>query len=119
MGRQLLTSKQQAFVSHFVSGLNGTEAAMRAYNVKNRNTAAVIASENLRKPKISQTLGGILEENGITLEKALVPVAEALRATKRGANGLETPDHAVRLAASADALRLLSVTYGIDLRKGA
>ena len=48
-----LTNKQRAFIIEYVKDYNGTQAVIRAgYDVKDENSAAVIANENLRKPKI-------------------------------------------------------------------
>lgn len=49
-----LTKKQKKFIEVFLyEHLNGTKAVLIAYpNVKNRNTAAVMAYELLSKPKI-------------------------------------------------------------------
>lgn len=51
-----LTRKEQGFVADIAKGKSGTEAAKNNYDVKNDNTAAVIASENLRKPHIIASL---------------------------------------------------------------
>lgn len=49
-----LTRKQEAFVKELVNNpkQSATKAVLKTYNVENENTAAVIASENLRKPQI-------------------------------------------------------------------
>ena len=51
-----LTKKQRGFVKDYVETGNGTEAALKNYDTKDPNTAGVIASENLRKPKIQDAL---------------------------------------------------------------
>ena len=51
-----LTQKQRKFVENYAKGMNGTDAAVIAYNAKNRSTAAVIASENLTKPNILNSI---------------------------------------------------------------
>ncbi|MGH7157360.1 MAG: terminase small subunit [Candidatus Saccharimonadales bacterium] len=102
------THKQAAFISNILSGMNGTEAAIKAYNAKNRGTAAVIASENLKKTIIAERIRIISEENGLSVQKALEAVVEALHAVKIGHNG-EEPDHKVRLEASNICLKLLGV----------
>lgn len=49
-----LEPKQQRFVEEYLVDLNATQAAIRAgYKAKN---AAVIGSENLRKPKIAEAI---------------------------------------------------------------
>ena len=48
-----LTPKQTKFVEEYArNGGNGTQAAMKAYNVKDESVAKVVASENLTKPNI-------------------------------------------------------------------
>lgn len=53
-----LTKKQKTFVKTFLETGIGTEAARIAYDIKpgDDNTAAAIASENLRKPNIVEAL---------------------------------------------------------------
>jgi hypothetical protein len=51
-----LTRKQQIFVKEYAETNNGTQAALKAYGVKNENTASSIATENLRKPAIVSAL---------------------------------------------------------------
>ncbi len=88
--------------------MSGTDAAMAAYNVSGRKTAAVIASQNLTKLNIS-TLIEALSPNGYILENAVRNIGQAMQATK-GVNKL--PDHRVRLKASAMGLRLLEQVSG-------
>jgi len=58
--RTQLTQKQETFCVKYFELLNGTEAAIQAgYK---RKTAAVIASENLRKPKIWARIQAIRDE---------------------------------------------------------
>lgn len=52
-----LTEKQKRFCEEYLIDLNATRAYMAAYpRVKNENTAAACASENLRKPKVKEYL---------------------------------------------------------------
>jgi hypothetical protein len=68
-----LTNLQQAFIDqYFLCNMNGTEAVIQAgYAVKNRQTAAAIASENLRKPHIRAEIDRRLEENTISANHVL------------------------------------------------
>ncbi len=50
-----LSNKERGFVKDYLKTGNGTLAIKQNYDVKNDNTAAALASEYLRKPKI-QTL---------------------------------------------------------------
>jgi phage terminase small subunit len=55
-----LTAKQRLFVTEYLVDLNGTQAAIRAgYS---RQSAAVIAYENLRKPHIATEIARALQE---------------------------------------------------------
>ena len=47
-----LTKKEKGFVKAIVKGSNGVEAALANYDTESYSTAGVIASENLKKPKI-------------------------------------------------------------------
>lgn len=51
-----LTRKQKVFVDAVVETGNGTAAAMQAYDTNKPNVAAVIASENLRKPNVMEAI---------------------------------------------------------------
>lgn len=58
--------KARAFAKDYVAtNFNGTEAAARNYNVKNRKVAGVIAVENLAKPSFQKSILEVLEEEGI------------------------------------------------------
>lgn len=48
-----LTKKEKGFVKDYLETGNGTQSALKNYDTEDENTAAVIASENLRKPKIA------------------------------------------------------------------
>lgn len=59
-----LTKKQRKFVKSFVETEgNGTQAALTAYDTTDPNVAAVIASENLRKPNIVDALEEALPDD--------------------------------------------------------
>lgn len=67
-----LTDKQINFLSeYFRNGGNGTQAAMIAYNTNDQNVAAVIAHENLRKPKIVDYLEQTLIAKNDCIETAM------------------------------------------------
>ena len=106
-----LTHKQRLFAINYSEGLNGTEAAMAAYSVSSRSTAAVIASENLIKPKIVEMIDA-LSPGGYILENSVRAVGEGLKATK-GVKSL--PDHRIRLKAAAMGFKLLERVSGEKL----
>lgn len=51
-----LSKKEKGFIKDYIKTGNGTKSVMNNYDVKNENVAGVIASENLRKPKIQETI---------------------------------------------------------------
>ena len=61
-----LTLKQRKFIAKYLETGSATEAAFEAYGTKNRNVAASIGSENLRKPNIKRVIQYALEAAGIT-----------------------------------------------------
>src|SRR5262245_46301323 len=66
-----LTIKQRRFVKHYLETGNGTEAAMVAYDVADRNTARSIGTENLRKPAVQDAVAELLDAGGLRDEKLL------------------------------------------------
>ena len=55
--------KQEAFSRAYVkSKFNGTKAAKETYNPINDNSAALIASENIRKPQVKQRINELLDQ---------------------------------------------------------
>lgn len=78
-----LTHLQAAFVDqYFICGLNATEAAIQAgYKCKNRNVAAGIGSENLRKPKIRAAIDGKMAASAMSADEVLYRLTEHARGT--------------------------------------
>lgn len=58
-----LTHKERGFVKDYIETGNGTKAALANYDTKDENTAAVIASTNIRKPKIQQAIEEALPDD--------------------------------------------------------
>lgn len=59
----VLDVKEEMFCRAYVETFgNGTQAAHKAYDCKNDNTAAVMANEYLRKPKIITRISELLED---------------------------------------------------------
>ena len=63
-----LTKKQRIFVAEYAKDENGTQAAIKAYDVKDATVAASVATENLRKPYITEAI----EVKRISLKQALI-----------------------------------------------
>ncbi len=67
-----LSKKEKGFVKDYIKTGNGTESALKNYDTEDENTAGVIASENLRKPKIQKAIADrlpddLLEEKHLAL----------------------------------------------------
>lgn len=73
------TLKQKAFVKEYVkNGGNGTQAALKTYGTDDYKTAQNIASENLSKPIVMEELIKTARRLGVTEEKIVSPVVDAL-----------------------------------------
>jgi phage terminase small subunit len=53
-----LSKKEQGFVADYIDSGNGTQAALKNYDTESENSAASIASQNLRKVKIQEAILG-------------------------------------------------------------
>ena len=73
-----LTMKQAKFVKGIAQGKTGTQSALDAYDTTDTNTAAMIASENIRKPNVKEALDYALAALNITPERVLKPIDDAL-----------------------------------------
>ena len=102
--REGATLKQKGFVKELAKTLNGTEAAMRVYDVKNRHVAQNIASENMAKPIVKTMLAEALEKAGMTKDRIAEIAQEAGRANTpiifEGEVVSEYPAHDTRLKAA-------------------
>ncbi len=109
MAEKKLTVKQKKFVKEYVKrDGNGTKAALAVYNTTSEDVARSISSENLAKPSIREEIDKALIRHEITMDAAIKPIADGLRATKEfGENRIEIVDHSTRLKASGMALKLL------------
>jgi len=96
-----LTLKQLKFIQIYIETGNATKAAMEAYSCKNENVAAVLGSENLRKPNIACEIEKYRKEGGLSIQKAINAINEGYDAEKKG-----VPDHNVRLRSADMTLKL-------------
>lgn len=103
---------------YVANGGNGEAAALKAYDVSNETTAAVIASENLNKPNIRNEILRALQVNGIGADRLVEVVRDAIGATKsyqipqESGGGLAEsylPDHTTRLKAATLASKWLGI----------
>lgn len=75
-----LTEKQRLFLQEFLSnGFNGTKAALAIYATDDYSTAANIASENLKKPKLSELKRRWLEAKAMKADEALARLGSIAR----------------------------------------
>lgn len=111
------TVKEAKFIQAKLAGKSATEAAKIAgYSKK---SAHISGSKLMKRSHIQEALFFTLEDLGITFQKAVKPITEALEATRVViiGNGEEAmadvqPDHNVRLKASSMALDLLGLKHG-------
>lgn len=74
-----LTVKQRLFVIHYLATLNGTKAARLAGYAGDDNTLAVVAYENLRKPKIREAIESALHDQAMSAVEVLSRLADHAR----------------------------------------
>ena len=69
-----LTKKQKGFVKDYVrTNKNGVQSALKNYNTNDYSTAGMIASDNLKKPKIQEAIKSIADQipDSLLVEKHL------------------------------------------------
>lgn len=91
-----MTIKQRKFIKELISCQEPTEAAFRVYNCKDRNSAKVIASQNLTKLNISSA--ELMEKMGISDEEDTKDL-KRLRKAKYLHHFSEMDDNATQLKA--------------------
>ncbi len=107
-----LSHKEKKFVENVISGMNGTQAALAAYETDSTNTAAVIACRNIRKAKIINIINTNLSYYGL-LDLAFQRLSEALNANKSETSISSVPDHNIRLKASDRTIKLLLIAHNL------
>jgi phage terminase small subunit len=70
-----LTAKQQAFINHYLTTWNATEAARRAQYKGDDATLAAVGYENLRKPHIRSAIDERMRELTIDANEVLLRMA--------------------------------------------
>ena len=113
-----LTPKQRAFANHYIETGSAPEAAMRAYDCSNRNSARVMAHRNLNNAKVQaylsfQVTDTVLVDKGI---KALKDGLDATKFIKLGKGKvMQVPDNQARLKAAMFYLKLvMNLPTGIE-----
>lgn len=102
-----MTPKQKVFVKEYVNTLNATEAAMRAYDCKDRKVARNVGSENLTK--LGSSIDKLMDDKGLSDNRILEELEKKFHCTKPiVSNGkvYQTPDNAVQLRAVEIAAKL-------------
>ncbi len=105
-----LTPKQRAFANAYIETGSAPEAAMRAYDCSNRNSARVMAHRNLNNAKVQaylsfQVTDTVLVDKGI---KALKDGLDATKFIKLGKGKvMQVPDNQARLKAAMFYLKLV------------
>lgn len=105
---QQLTLKQHRWLKEYLKCGNATEAAVRVYNVKNRDSANAIGAQNLAKIDFDK----LLDANGLTLAQMLKAIVEGLNATKKvwgNGKSIEVPDYSVRFDYLITCLKLRNI----------
>ena len=107
-----LTKKQQGFVKDYVETGNGTQSALKNYDIEGKDPekiASVIATENLGKPSIMNAIMSIADN--IPNDKLHKVLVEGLEAESN-----EKPDYAIRHKYLDTALKLKGA-YETDEQK--
>ena len=110
--KRTLTVKQAKLVKAKAQGKTHKEAYVEAgYAPTTDNAMMVNANRVLSKPNVQEALQAEMARQGITLEKIIKPVADALEAKKIVTSPTEpdkeVADHSIRLKASSMAQTLL------------
>lgn len=79
-----LTLKQRIFIKEYIEHRNGVKAALLAYNTRDYSTAGMIASENLKKPKIVEALNSILNQEDLTIGFLVKRLKQIIEKPKEG-----------------------------------
>lgn len=103
-----------AYARAVAGGKSKTEAALIATGSTTRKSASVAAARIEKDITIQQAVAEAMARQGITLDKAIKPVADGLTAERTvfagsGEDAIidQIPDHSVRLKASSMALNLM------------
>jgi len=97
------TLKERAWLKEYIKTGNATQSALKTYNTSNLGSAKQIGHENLTKLDLAQ----IMEAKGLTDDNLMNHIVEGLeKPVKVTADGIETPDYAVRHKYLETTLRL-------------
>lgn len=94
-----LTPKQKTFAEYYLKlDGNGPEAALKAYNCSNRNSARVLAHRALHNPFVRAYMEYLLAQEGLPekIVDALVQGVDAEKLVKVNGQYIKTPDWKAR-----------------------
>lgn len=81
------TEKQEAWAAEYVrNGGNASEAARKAYPEQTKKAAKITAHRNLNNANLSKVIKEKFDEKTLTLDEALEPIVDGLRATDEDGN---------------------------------
>lgn len=80
LGRDGLTVKQRKWLKVYLETGNATEAAMQAYDCKDRESASALGAENLRK--LRGPVRDLMEARGLTVGRLLAVLGGGLDAER-------------------------------------
>ncbi len=117
-----LTPKQRAFANAYIETGSAPEAAMRAYDCSNRNSARVIAHRNLNNAKVQDYLSSQVADK-VLIDKGIKVLQESLHATKfikLNSVIMQVPDNQTRLRAVEFCIKLImNLTQGSETQETA
>lgn len=114
--RKPLGKKEITFIKAKVAGKSNTEAAMLATGAKTKDVAKTQGHRLSTNVNVQEALAAAFEAHGITVDAAVAPIGEGLKATRVVIHGNKEeafaevePDHSIRLKASGMALGLMGL----------
>lgn len=115
---QRLSIKEAKLVKAVTEGKNQTEAGLAADSDRTPESARVWANQALQKTTVQEAIQAELAKQGITLEKIVKPIADALEANKIVTSPTEpdsvVPDHSIRLKATGMAAQFMGIGKTAD-----
>ncbi len=99
-----LTVQENGFVSDLIKGKKQTDAVENNYNVKNRQSAAVMAIELKKKPRIQEAIRLEMQKQGLTPDVVIDALKQNLTAGIGVKATAETTNRAIDLYAKITGL---------------
>lgn len=115
-GKPKLSFKEAKLVKATAEGKNQTEAGLAADSNRTPESARVWANETLQKATVQQALQDAMAKAGISPDRIIKPISDALDADKQNQfTGEINPDHSVRLKAAGMAASFYGLKQGGDI----